>query len=1047
MRPPRTYPRKSGFSLLELLAVVSLIGIVSGLSITIVSNLHNGARHAKLDSDLGVLNSATKAYIGSSGDLTSAKTVTDVLTKLKSQASDSSSAVYNGFRGSFIDSRTEFVMQTDVEAATSARRLVWDGTRSSFVMKWSGAPGIKEVRLNHDLAESPVLYEDRRGVMDLAKEDGWIWDFEETAPAAKLGTTPVVFTPPSSTPPPTPPTISPPAPNPALDPPVYSIPSGDYAVEDYPMSLALTDPNPAGAANIYYQVDFGGWSLYGGESLTLSPYSRVDAQAIPRDPAAYSASEVARENYDIIPVVLDPPLIIPDMESFGFFTKNPLTITLADPNLPGRALMEYSINNGPWMSYSDPFLLAPEMFPSGATIEARSVSSGSPYYLPSSATLKYLPTGSLELVGSTVGEFSDPVGTSQLVTNLSPGQSSSYFEWGDGSGSGLSESWLDFKGGTFGNIIDGQQFNIGTLDYYNGTILAGTGATAVNFTVELSLDINGQTFNPFFDFGFDLINNPNTSDEIASADFVYLDDARSSRTLVFNDYEFEFKIEFGNSSAQGFTFVDQFHVLEDKQASAELFGTFTLIGPASGATGDTQGGLIIADDDGTGSASDPLYQKLGYQDPEQYSKSLLTDATKAREDAKRARDNAVRFHNNTTDVASRFIDEHNASNYYKAENELIVARNEVRLVQQEANAANAAASYAEDLANRARGNAAIDSNAEDEAIKIADLAIDSRFYSDEAKSLAEQAAAYLSKLESVWANTLATAPTSDDHLDDYARYLADKAKAEESNAKSLRDSAVKDSIDTISRANSLSAKISEGKFLEAEKFYTDLSQLAANSNKSANLAIDAATRARSYAFEASDIEKVSNTTQTYIDAANASSGNASAYATDARNAADRAIFSASGADSEWQDILNNGATNFPLEFAQYLQDKAKLARDTSKSERDLAKRARDQAVSKSDETIKKVGEGKISEAQTLAVECETAANEAVAAADNAEDQAFIARSSAVQAEMIADNDASAASIATNATTYASEAEAYAKEARAYADEAVAFRDEAYENLP
>lgn len=1023
--------KASGFSLMELLATVSILGIVAAISFPIISDIRASAKIAKLNSDLGVLNSATKAFLGSSGSLSSAKTPAKVLQKLKSQASSGSSAVYNGFRGSFIDSRTEFVMQSAEEGESSDSRLIWDTSALEFILKRVGAAGIKEVRLNTDRAESPVIYEDRHGIMDLAKEDTWIWDFTEVAPEAKQGTTVVVPPPTVGSIPVTPPpsVTPPPASLTPLRPPLFSIPSDAYAIEDYPLSLVLTDPNSPGASNIYYQVDFKGWKLYGGESLTLSPYSRVAAQAIPLDLTAYSASSMAGEDYDIIPVVLDPPAIVPDMESFGFFTKSALTITLIDTNLPGRALIEFSIENGPWIAYTNPFLLAPELFPAGAQIEARSISAGSPYYLPSSATLKYLPSGSLDLIGSTVGEFSDPVGTSGLVTNLSPGDSSSYFEWGNASGSGLSESYLEFEGATFGNIVDRQKFSIGSLDYYNGTIRGGTGASEINFAVELSLEINGEIFNPYFDFGFELINNPNTADAVDSADFVFLDDARSSRTLVFNDYEFEFKIEFGNSSSQGFTFVDQFHVLENQKASAELYGTFTVIGPASG----TQGGLIIADDDGTGTIGDPLYQKLGYQDPEQFSKSLLSDANQAKDDAKRARDNARNHHAGTKDARTRFINEHNNLNYYKAKIELNKARVAERLLQQESNAANVAATFAEELANRAKGNALIDPESEDEAIKISGLASEARDYATEAKALANEAANFISEIESLWAATLSSAPTSIDRADDYARYLADKAKEEEDRAKSLRDSAIDYARDTISLSQTFFQKVSEGKFYEAESLYTELSMLSPNANKSAILADDATTRARASAFEATDIALIEVDAKPYADAANLSAAIASAFADEARVAADQAASAASQAETEWNAILSAGAADYPVEFAQFMHDNAKVARDEAKSARDEAKIQSDRAKMKSEEAKNKTEEGKHSEALVLLSESEAASLATGVASSIAEGLAFDTRSFAVQAEMIAASEPSAKSIASNATTYASEAEAYAAEATAFAE--------------
>lgn len=1056
--------RKSGFSLFELLAVVSIIGILGTLSIQIVSNVRGGAKSAKLDSDLGVLNSATKAYLASSGDLSSAKTPADVLQKLKSQASSSSSAVFNGFRGSFLDTRIEFVLQSAEEGESTDRRLLWDSSALQFTLKRNGGPGIKEVRLNDDLAESPVMYEGRQGVMDLAKKDGWIWDFTEAAPEAKLGTTPVVFTPAVSTLPALPPAITPPPALSALAPPLYSIPSGDYAIEDYPMSLNLTNPNPTGASDIYYRVDYGGWNQYGGGSIPLSPSTRVEAQAYPRDLSAYSASAVKRELYETIPILLDPPVIIPDAESFGLFSKTSINVSIGDTNVPGRAVIDFRVNSGPWTTYVGSFILDPTLFPDGATIEARAVPLSSPYYLPSSTSLKFLSVGSFDLVGTTVGEFSNPVGTSQLVSNLTDGSSSSYFEWGDGSAPGLSESWLDFEGSPFGNIIDGEQFTIGSLEYYNGAILAGTGAISVDFDVALSIDINGETFNPYFDFGFELINNPNGPDPIASADFVFLDDARSSRTLVFNDYEFEFKIEFGDSTSQGFTFVDQFHVLEDKKATTDLFGTFTLIGAVPGTAAATaaaaggqqsrQGGLVISDDIGTGSLADPLYQKLGYQDPEQFSESLLEDAKQARDEAENASKAALQEEKNAADQHAIFDNEIRDRNYYKAELAVYAVRSYAARANTAANAAEAASTTLLAYLDQAKQIASIEPETEDEAIKIKQLAVEAIAFAEEARRAADEAQVCADEVNPVWAEVLANARNSENRAVDFLRYLADKAAYEAGRAKSLSGTVQSSYNSLVSDAENFAKKISEGKYAEAELLFESASSLSSRGNNYATWTESAAIQARDYVIQAGSInpdnynedEEVAPAAASLSDV-KSSAITAETYSAEASGFAAQATTLSNQVESDWNQILSSGATDFPVEFATYLQDKAKRAKDAAKSAQDTAKSAWDQAKRNSEEAIKKAGEGKYSEAQEKADLTDYYATTAESAAPQAETLAFEARALAVQAGVIASSNSAASSVSQNANVYASEAEDFAATARTYADEASAFRANAYAALP
>ena len=87
-------------------------------------------------------------------------------------------------------------------------------------------------------------------------------------------------------------------------------------------------------------------------------------------------------------------------------------------------------------------------------------------------------------------------------------------------------------------------------------------------------------YNPYFDFTFELINSPNTgTDPWAAADYVRLTDPRASRTIAIDGYEYEFQVEFGETTANGFAAFNEFFVLENKDASVSIYGTFVKLGP------------------------------------------------------------------------------------------------------------------------------------------------------------------------------------------------------------------------------------------------------------------------------------------------------------------------------------------------------------------------------------------------------------------------------------------------------------------------------------
>lgn len=158
---------------------------------------------------------------------------------------------------------------------------------------------------------------------------------------------------------------------------------------------------------------------------------------------------------------------------------------------------------------------------------------------------------------------------------------SAAFQWGIASptSSYAHSSALWFEPITGISISPDQYFNLGYLYYRNGTIKSNTGASAVDFA--LNLDFSSPSSMPSVHAVFtgDLINTANTSDPVASADIVSLrnwaapldyTDANGSRYFL----ELSFKVD--QDTVDGtLSTPDQFRVFEGSQGRAVLIGRFT----------------------------------------------------------------------------------------------------------------------------------------------------------------------------------------------------------------------------------------------------------------------------------------------------------------------------------------------------------------------------------------------------------------------------------------------------------------------------------------
>ena len=283
-----------------------------------------------------------------------------------------------------------------------------------------------------------------------------------------------------------------------------------------------------------------------------------------------------------------PPTILTTADAFGAVSDHDIVVSLVDNNIGKPSDLEFRINGGEWQSYDSSFSLNRFQHANGVTIEARATSDDF-YFQTSSITVSLLDVEPLWVEASATGQFTNPTGPLEMITNLN-GQtpSSSYFEWGSiinpNSGNpvpGWNGSSLNFAGGN-GNGALGQQIYLGTLDYFNGTIASGSGADGIDLALALTLQVGGENVNLNFDFGFNLINVLNDDNALSndlnlamvSADYVQIDGASQTTYFDINGLEYSFTLEFGTASGNGFGAFDEFHVLEDRGATTNVYGTF-----------------------------------------------------------------------------------------------------------------------------------------------------------------------------------------------------------------------------------------------------------------------------------------------------------------------------------------------------------------------------------------------------------------------------------------------------------------------------------------
>ncbi len=894
-------PRKTGaFSLVEITITVAVVGLLAAIGVIGIGNVVNTSHAQKLQADTVTLNSAIQSYIASGGSVDNVQSVDDLLMRLKTRIDNSIAARIPGLSSSMIDSRVTTVMQTGAESLTTDARVVWDPATNRLKIVSSGGIGVKEFRLDEDLAEVTGTTVDRTTAMKYSGQSTWIWDYQDAGlPAAPKGPSSFPVNPNVTLGSPTAVTPVPVLPSSkfTLAPPIPSIAGGTYPLNGFDLVVSLANPNPPGVSEVYYSVNFGDWIRYGAP-LTIGPGAILGLQSIPIAPD-WEASGKVDEIYAVKPEILSAPEVLPEAPNFGSSVGGVVTVTLTDTNAPGLAMLVYRVNGGYWKIYASPFPLLGSSFPSGAMIEARAVSAEFAYYLPSPLSAGKIAPGQILFSGSADGAFRNPVGVAGMVTNISPGGSSDTFRWGDENGSGLKQSNMAFTGGTFPTIVDGQRFNIGSLSYFNGTIKSGTGADKVDLAIYLNLTTGQNSYRPYFEFTFDLINSPNTgSDPWAAADYVRLSDPRASRTMVIDDSEYEFRVEFGETTVDGFADFDEFFVLENKDASVNIYGTFVLLGAVADNTDPLNGGVTISTAAGTGSVGDKTFQKEGYVDVLEYVKDLVAFA-------KIERDKASNQNNAATagaalaalgklDIGSKIA----AKRYAAAAKLASDAAAGAAAARAAATAAETAAGNVKLALDKANASAAVDptdKGLKDQAIAVGKLSIEATTFATEARASATAATADGAAVATIWDQFLATGPAADPI--GYTAYLAGVAKDYRDEAKSARDSAQLASTKAVSLLTTVQNDIAGMKYDDARKHAAEAATYATTAQTSLTNAQNAAALASALSGEAGSLALTYPSAKATASAAEAAgyATTALSYVSEARTASDSAEAAASTA--------------------------------------------------------------------------------------------------------------------------------------------------------
>lgn len=508
---------RGGFSLLELVIMISIIGVIAGLGAALLSDDSESSSVAKLQSDVATLNQMVALYVADGGSLAGLTTPQSVLDKMKRSRPQSEWQQHVGIvSGRLLDVRLRALMTTQPDASNNPRAF-WDRTKQRFVMSKGSGSAVSDFYLDDSLVNADFGTEKRTKslVTFNSSSSGWVW-----------GTS-----------------VSNSAPN-YLDPPAFTPPSPSTGF----------DPNETA----------------GGSS---GPPSDSDGGSGGGSGGGGSGGGSPQPTLALLPI----PIITPLGGTFSF-TSFPTTVTISSGAPAEVSTVMYSINGGAWQEYAGGSIpVIPAMSLQAYNLSTRPAEYASSF--TNTQTYYRLTSGFSGTEEGSWGNALG--GSNLVTNIQNSGTTSTFksgntkLDLGNGTylDAGIENS-LSFTPETFDKITPNTWFDFGSLQVLNGTTFYNSEATGVTLTVNLNLTQPSVTATTYINLGF--VSTANTSDRLASADIIQLINPTTDFTVTIDGVQYRLELQWVSkdptaSVVQG----NNLLVYEGANAAVELRARFT----------------------------------------------------------------------------------------------------------------------------------------------------------------------------------------------------------------------------------------------------------------------------------------------------------------------------------------------------------------------------------------------------------------------------------------------------------------------------------------